>query len=71
MVARALSVDFRYPRVGARLLVYGSGFNPDRVGIYQGNTDTGDLILDMDTRNMLPDEMKLFVLPKYSPFKVL
>jgi hypothetical protein len=48
-------INFRYPRVGARIRIKPEGFNPAREGIYTGNDNTGKMIVNLDPNNHLPD----------------
>ena len=67
---RSIRANFRYPRIGARIKVMAEGFNPERIGYYTGNDHKGDLILDMDPENHLPEDRKFETISQFSDFEV-
>ena len=48
--------NFQYPRLGAKIKIPGTGFNPNRFGYYVGKNKAGQLILNMDLHNLLSDD---------------
>lgn len=71
--------NFKYPRIGAKIKIPGAGFDPDRFGYYVGKNKSGQLILNMDLKNLLPDqkddpkkiERKMLLLNVYDNFEVM
>jgi hypothetical protein len=47
------------PKLGAKVLLHGKGFNADRVGRYIGDTPEGQMVLNMDPQGILPDGDRL------------
>lgn len=64
-------VDFRYPRIGARIKFFSNGYDAFRIGSYIGNTENGSMILDTDIYNLLPIEFKTEIIPITQEFVVL
>ena len=66
-----VSNNFEYPKPGSKIRIKGTKFDPDRFGFYVGKNRNGDLILDMDKTNILPDDFKIELIHPWDNFEVI